>query len=198
MAATSTLNSRLRVLVAKTFRAEKLYKSIPDGQSERLTNLSALAQSANDIRAKEWQRTHYQLRVALNEVLSEGNSSALADTVLALRERFIARAKESADAVELGVESITDTAARHEFAHIFRLSVEMIRHKARAQASRVVAEELTAVLDSSTRGLDPAETARRISKRQEEREKAEEAQAVEMPSNVIPLKRRFAAGGRSR
>ncbi len=198
MAATSTLNSRLRVLVAKTFRAEKLYNSIPNGQGERFTNLSALAQSANDIRAKEWQRTHYQLRVALNEVLNEGNSSQLADTVLALRERFLARAKESADAVELGVESITDTAARHEFAHIFRLSVEMIRHKARAQASRIVADELTAVLDSSTRGLDQAETARRIEKRRAKQQSAEEIEPAEMPSNVIPLKRRFAAGGRSR
>ena len=197
MAAASTLNSRLRVLVAKTFRAEKLYNSIPNAQSERLTNVSALAQSANDIRAKEWQRTHYQLRVALNEVLNEGNSSTLVENIVALRERFHARAEESADAVELGVESITDTAARHEFAHIFRLSVDMIRHKARAQASRIVTEELTAVLESSGRSLNPEEALKRLEQHEVDRQAAKEVETP-MPSNVIPLRRRFAAGGRGR
>jgi hypothetical protein len=192
-----TLNSRLRVLVAKTFRAEKLYSSIPSTHGEKLTNVSVLAQTANDIRAKEWQRTHYQLRTALNEILSEGSSSTLTADIVALRQRFVDRATESGDAVEVGVDSIMDTAARHEFAHIFRLSVEMIRYKARAQASRVIAEELSAALDASGRGVDLGDAARKMTdERERQRAVAAEAaaQEVELPSNVIPLKRRFAVG----
>jgi hypothetical protein len=198
MTAAPTLNSRLRVLVAKTFRAEKLYSSIPSSQGEKLTNPSRLSQAANDIRAKEWQRSHYQLRSALNEILSEGSSANMTADIVALRQRFLDRAKESSDAVEQGVESTMDTVARHEFAAVFRFSVDLIKHKARAQASQVIAEELSSVLEASGRNVAVGEQSRSMAD-ERERERAlrkAAAAAAKIPSNVIPLKRRFAAGDR--
>ncbi|MFN8391952.1 MAG: hypothetical protein U0136_16805 [Bdellovibrionota bacterium] len=148
MTAGQTLNSRLRVLVAKAFRAEKLYSTVNNSRAERLTNMAALAEAASDIRAREWQRSHYQLRTALNDVLGLGNSSAIAREVVGLRDSFLRKSQEATQLVEKGADELVETARRHEFAHIFKISIELIRHKAQAQACKVIADELSSVLDA--------------------------------------------------
>ncbi|MCB0322786.1 MAG: hypothetical protein KDD69_04400 [Bdellovibrionales bacterium] len=209
MSAAPTLNSRLRVLIAKTFRAEKLYSAIPtahaeklfQGGGEQLLHAGAVAQLANDIRAKEWQQSHYRLRIALNDLLAEGSPATISKDLVALRERFLSRADESVKAIEEGTETLVENAERQEFAHIFKLSVELIRHKARAQASKVIADELTAVLDASGRGMPVGEQSQEVAREREAQRAQFEAQraARELeapPSNVIPLRRRFAMAGR--
>jgi len=202
MTAPATLNSRLRVLIAKTFRAEKLYSSIRNPRGEKLANVSTLAEMANDIRAKEWERCHYQLRVALNDILALGSNSAVLAEILQLRERFYQAAEESNSAVETGTETLLENIRRHEFAHSFRMSLELIRHKARAQARKVVTDELSAVLEASGRNMSAAQQYANNSRTVPEPEKqvqepSASAEAVAQPrSNVIPLKRRFVAGGR--
>jgi hypothetical protein len=203
MTAPATLNSRLRVLIAKTFRAEKLYSSIRHPRGEKLANVSTLAEMANDIRAKEWERCHYQLRVALNDILALGSNSAVLAEILQLRERFYQAAEESNTAVETGTETLLENIRRHEFAHSFRMSLELIRHKARAQASKVVTDELSAVLEASGRNPSAVQqyannrrTVPTPEKREEEPFAGAEEVAVQTRSNVIPLRRRFVAGGR--
>src|SRR6188508_750181 len=100
MTANPTLHSRLRVLVAKAFRAEKLYSTVNSSRAERLTNMAALAEAAGDIRAREWQRSHYQLRTSLNDVLGLGNSSAIVKEVVGLRDQFLRRSQEATSLVE--------------------------------------------------------------------------------------------------
>jgi hypothetical protein len=222
MTAGPTLNSRLRILVAKAFRAEKLYSTVNNSRTEntrteRLTNMGALAEAASDIRAREWQRSHYQLRTALNDVLSLGNTSAVAREVVALRETFLKRSEDAVQLVDKGAEELIDTARRHEFAHIFKISVELIRHKAQAQACKVIADELSAVLDAcnpnaklpeehSSKTLSRLPSSGKVPGRdsvvsnleqlQAKRSEIDNAAEQQQRSNVVPLKRRFALGNR--
>lgn len=204
-----TLNSRLRVLVAKAFRAEKLYSSVNSSRAERLTNLAVIAEAASDIRAREWQRTHYQLRTALNDILSIGNSGGIVKEVVGLRETFLKRSQESLSLVEKGAEDLIETTRRQEFAHIFKISAELIRLKAQAQACRAVADELSGVLEATSNGDVRAAVDSDINSRlirpQHGRpgfEEDDDAAAIEAEielqphSNVVQLKQR--AGSRKR
>ena len=190
MSSNPTLHSRLRVLVAKAFRAEKLYSTVNSSRAERLTNMASLAEAASDIRAREWQRSHYQLRTVLNDLLSLGNSSAIVKEVTILRDQFLHRANENLRLVEKGAEELVETAKRHEFAHIFKISVELIRHKAQSQACRVIADELGSVLEASNVNTDKILKAKETSFAAAQREEA----AVR--SNVVQLRQRVALGQR--
>lgn len=147
MSQRSTVNSRLRVLVAKAFRAEKLYASGNSARTERLSNPAAIAEAASEIRAKEWQRSHYQLRTSLNDILNIGNNSEVIKKILELREQFLARTADAINQLEKGINEIASAGRKHEFAHIFKISSELIRFKAQAQACKVIADELSSVLD---------------------------------------------------
>lgn len=215
MSSSPTLNSRIRVLVAKAFRAEKLYSSVNNAKGDRLSNLAVLAEAASEIRAKEWQRAHYQLRTSLNDILALGNNGLMAREVAILRERFVERANESGATVEEGAQELIDAARRHEFAHTFKLSLELIRRKAQAQASRVIADELGALLDSSGRLNSLAKDVQSVLEdrtsvhsqqghpRQDvplpaELEAPEPEVAVAGRTNVISLTGRLALGSRKR
>lgn len=197
MSSSPTLNSRIRVLVAKAFRAEKLYSSVNNTKGEKLSNLALLAEAASEIRAKEWQRAHYQLRTGLNDILALGNSAVMAREVSILRERFLERAHESGGTVEEGAEELIDAAKRHEFAHTFKLSLELIRRKALAQASRVIADELGALLDASGRMTAVPPDARSVREEREPEEQVE-PQPEAFRSNVISLTGRLALGSKKR
>ncbi|MBP9837951.1 MAG: hypothetical protein KBC84_04485 [Proteobacteria bacterium] len=149
MASRSTLNSRLRILVAKAFRAEKLYSTNNTSRSERLTNVSALNEAASEIRAKEWQKAHYYLRTSLNEILNVSNNSTVVQQVSILKNHFTAKAEEGMNLLDGYNSEAISAIKRNEYAHVFRLSIELIRVKAQIQASRVISDELTAVLDGS-------------------------------------------------
>jgi hypothetical protein len=218
MSATPTLNSRLRVLVAKAFKAEKLYASIRSPQPE--TSLpTSLGEMANDVRAKEWQRAHFQLRTALNDILSETSGAQLAAGVHMLRERFIEKANEGARFVDQGRVELADVAKRSEFAHGMKLCMELVRHNARSQAYSVLIEELSAILEGAGRmndkqpisaktvakppGVRPAansslEHDEQLLVKEPLVNSAVKNHAVNTPSNVVPFRRRVGVGGRSR
>lgn len=189
-----TLNSRLRVLVAKSFRAEKLYASLRSIEGAKFSAVSSLSEIANEVRAREWQRSYYELRTALNEILILGPQ--VAKELVHLRKRFNDRYLEDKAAVERGVENLRETVAREEFAHVLKLSVELIRHKARVQANKSVADELTAVLqasgfvNSSGEPLDAADAGERAERAVAVQPVDLESIDVQHPSNVIPLRRR--------
>lgn len=204
MSATPTLNSRLRVLVAKTFKAEKLYSSIRNSRADKLANVASLSDMANDIRAKEWQRAHYRLRASLNDILSLPTKSAIIAELLKVRESFLQKAVESEAAIEKNSGLIDETVRRFEFARSLKISVELIQEKACAQANRVISDELGALLDSSgaagpndyQAGEVSGNAVKIAAKMLPPSQFPEAASSSEMPSNVIPLKRRFAAGTR--
>lgn len=158
MSESPTLHSRLRVLVAKTYRAEKLFSSIQNSAEPKVKNLAFLSDVANDIRAREWRNSHHELRDALNDILTLGVPSEVSARVTALREEFTSRYGSDRRDIERGVIAINDTAQREEFAQVMRFSLELVRLKARAQVHKAIADELTAILSSSGR-LPAAERA---------------------------------------
>ena len=113
MASERTLNSRLRVLVAKTFRAEKLYGAIRN-KNDSLITAATLSEIANDIRAQEWQRSHFRLRSALNDALSLPNSQLVAEEVEKLQNHFASITRESTGIVEKGSAALIEDTQRQE------------------------------------------------------------------------------------
>ena len=142
-----TLNSRLRVVVAKAYRTEKLYSS-HNGRAEKLAGVAALTEAASELRGREWQRAYQHLRCCLNDLLSLGNMSVVAKDILALRDAYLAKADESAQIVKYGADELKETADRQEFAHSLRISSELVRRKAQVQVCRAIAQELTEILDA--------------------------------------------------
>ena len=190
MSSSPTLNSRLRVLVAKTFRAEKLYASVRNVEGGKFSTAAGLTEIANDVRAKEWQRCYYQLRQELNDLLSAGAPSLLAETIARLATEFKARAIESAEAINDGSQTLIEATKLHEFAKASKLSIELVKHKARTQAQTAIAEELFAVLHASGRSKEPSKDEAFVpGMERAERRAAEMQEAIEQASNVIPLRR---------
>ncbi len=164
MSAGPTLNSRLRVLVAKAYKAEKLYASIrnqPGGEprvekpsehsgEKGVSGSATLSVFANDVRAKEWQRSHFQLRTALNEILAESAGARTIQELLELRDRFGSKAAECTALVERETGELLEIARRKEFAHCLKLALDLVRHNARAQAYSVIVSELNGILDSTS------------------------------------------------
>ena len=188
-----TLSSRLRVLVAKTYRAERLYGSIRSPQNSAHHSAAAISQTANDIRAREWQRSHNELRTSLNTLIAQGgSSSALIKQVSVLREQFRAQEEQSRRSIESGSANLKESTRRQEFAAVFKQAAELIRHKARAHANRVIADELKALIETSGYSVKAPKSNTLLLERFSARTRKAElrANAENSKSNVVPLHRR--------
>ncbi|MCC6952831.1 MAG: hypothetical protein IT290_01800 [Deltaproteobacteria bacterium] len=157
MAENQTLHSRLRVLVAKTYRAEKLFASIRNTSDVRSLNFSFISDLANDLRSREWQNAHHELRDRLNDILALGAGSVVIEKIEVLREEFLAKHRSEKRDVERGLGAVTESGAREEFAQMLRFSLELIRLKARAQVYKAIADELSGILVASGRRLATTE-----------------------------------------
>lgn len=155
----STLTSKIRVLVARTYKAEKLYASmrgmrdVSTAEAERV-----LGQMSNDVRSREWQGAHQELRHRLNEILRLGGSQR----TMALQElgnvyqSFIRRLRESELALQHGTGVVTESAKRLEYSVVLKMAFELVRHKARAQACQAIVDELESVLNLAGKRQSPA------------------------------------------
>lgn len=195
MTTPATLNSRLRVLIAKAYRAEKLYSSIRHTQGN---DTPSVVELANDIRAREWQRAYGHLRGTLNDILLLGSPAAVSDQIHGLYRQFRRLSEESFRAVEQETTNLVETVKRHEFARCLKLSMELIRSKARAQAHKVIADELHAALQLNEKSTVVEDDQRGV-EAEEELLQADVAnlgfvsQTSSRPrgkkSNVVPLRR---------
>ncbi len=161
MAEKATLHSRLRVLVARTFKAEKLYASMQRKSSPSFPGPAALSELANDIRAKEWQRIHAELRGAINDILENCPVGQVGTKVNQLKDEFLLLAKNSSQDFSENLESLLEAAKKEEFTRTAKKSMELVRFKARLQAAQAVSEELTGILNlcgKSREGEVPEET----------------------------------------
>ena len=153
MASTSTISSRLRKLVAKVFHAEKLYSSVAGTSVLKSTLLSEIT---NDLRAREWSKTHSELRQALNGILSEGgDSAAYRRRVVALRGSFLNRLKDIESLAARETELLQKSLDRRSYSHLLKISITLNRLKARAQSVNAIVQELSSVLGPGAAPLDP-------------------------------------------
>lgn len=196
MTNSTTLHSRLRMLVAKTFRAEKLYSSLRKPRNVDTVNISDLA---NDLRAREWERAHAQFRTALNSALELPSQTALFQRVSALYHKFHNISEECSEKAKTDRDRLIETAEREEFAHSLKLSLELVRIKARAQAHKVISDELSSIIqlahrassfardDSEASASLPVNIAATPAEQEEVSEETPSRLAVN--SNVIPFRR---------
>jgi len=192
MSDSPTINSRLRVLIAKTFRAEKLYSSLRKPQSQTPANNSQLSEMANELRAREWQRAHTKLRTNLNDILDIKHTNKVATEVLKLKEFFQIESDKCNAALDQSLKLLVDSAKREEFVHSLKVSFELIRLKARMQASHAISEELSAILGASGKqGKTPISDSPQVLIKSEKPLGEDLDEVVEDYSNVIPLKKRF-------
>ena len=195
MSNSATLNSRLRVLVAKAFRAEKLYGAAKASkQIESHATQTVVSDVAQQLRAKEWQKSHYELRVSLNNILSLGNSKEQAQQLMLLKSCYETRSKEHSAVVKKLADNLKETVERQEFAHVLKITLELIRLKAIAQSSKVICEELHAVLNRSGRNTELS--AEMLEKLSEESATADQSDEYIVPENVVSLAERRAVRGR--
>ncbi len=190
----ATLNSRLRVLIAKTFRAEKLYSSLRKQPAPNATSSTQLSEMANELRAKEWQKTHTKLRTTLNDILDLKNSTKMVSEVARLKDFFQAESDKCNSSLDESLDLLVDSSKREEFVHSLKLSFELIRIKARMQATHAIAEELNAILNAcGKRGKTPLEDSPQVFIQSDQAlgEDLDEVQEEDFSSNVIPLRKRF-------
>jgi hypothetical protein len=192
--------------VAKSYKAEKLYSSLRSDFSfqspetlNRIVSATGIGEIANDIRAREWQRCHNDLRNALNKILSDsplyGNeisatsrTSAQQRALAGLLAEFRSCYDEERKFVDQSIDTLLEAGKREEFGHVLKLSLELIRAKSRAQAAKAVADELNSVLQLSNSPVlkNPQDA---ISPSQIKAAQPQE-QIDELPRNVIPLRRK--------
>jgi len=206
MSKNQTFNSRIRLLVAKSFKAEKLYCSLRSDFSfqnpetlNKIISSTGIGEIANDIRAREWQRCHNDLRIALNKILSDAplhgaeitstsrvsaQQRALAGLLAEFRSCYDAERKF----VDESVDTLFEAGKREEFGHVLKLSLELIRAKSRAQAAKAVADELNSVLQVSNALVlkNPSEAIPLPRNGTNPVASTEQ----ELPTNVIPLRRK--------
>lgn len=208
-----TLNSRVRVLIAKTFKAERLFSSIVNVPGAPIAGAALVSDLANDIRSKEWQKSHAHLRTCLNNLIESSPPAKLGSELALLHKQFADRAAEGALVCERGTASLIDAGKKHEFAHVMKISFELMRAKAKAQANSVIADELSALLSASGRAgeLAKAELTAGLSKVSDaqaytslessgQQDAASETNALELAapatSNVISFEQRRANAGK--
>ena len=189
MSESSTLNSRLRVLVAKTFRAEKLYSSMKNSSVGDISESSRVSELANYVRADVWQCAHTKLRKGLNDILAGTKKVEVLDRIEELTIHFESIANNSKRLLAKVKVALADMVQRDEYAHAMKLSLELVRIKAQMQANQIIADELTSVIQSSRHGETKPVDTNDFS--------FEEANGLmdEKPSSkVIPFKRRAILG----
>lgn len=187
----NTLNSRIKILIARTYKAEKLFTNVRLGEEgeiksnsfEQLNNdeinatksNSPAALVANDIRAKEWQRAHSELRNALNIMVANNSGSKLVEQVVDLKNQFELGLKTFIKDLDARKLEVVHFIERNEFATALKGSIECIKLNARIQAFRVILNELSHLVVYKER-LKTGEQDQSASK--------------VLPDNVIPFKRR--------
>ena len=193
MATNLTITSRLRVLIAKAFRAEQLYSSM---RHARPTRPDLLTELAHDTRSAVWQRAYAQLRTTLNDIVASATPGNIAQRVIELRQQCESRVREASMVVDRINERLIESAERHEFAHVMKLALELVEFKAHTQAQQVISDELSEILQSVGRNVATAEVSEGAASAQQQDEELLRAFREAAKSNVIPLRPRVASGTR--
>ena len=143
-----SINSKVRVLIARTFHTEKLYAAMGNVR-DGIVSMPSVQAIADEVRGKEWQIAHQTLRTKLNEIvrLSSANAIKLALSDLYQKARGLASASEAAMVVSQ--KSLEEMNSRGENVQVLKLALEVIKLKARFQSYSAVADELEGVIGKS-------------------------------------------------
>ena len=185
-----TLKSKLRVLVAKTYRAERMYSSMRNSSGASLPAINSIV---NEVRAREWQLANEQLRRTVSELIKLSNTTLIANELEALLESYNSRIESSRLAMSDGSQELNSSLERDEFVDLFKGSLELVRLKARVQSLSVVLDEITVLLESC--GRSTKRKARFLNK---QASLSETATSDGSQNNVIDFQRLLASQKQSR
>lgn len=99
---------------------------------------------SNDIKARQWQDAHIELRQKLNEVLRISERKTAIDEMLVIRSLFYGRLTESEDVIANSDSIIFSAVKREDYGCVMQTALELSRHKARLQTYKVIVDELDA------------------------------------------------------
>ncbi len=222
----SSLHAKLKILVAKLYKAEKLYASMrrhpastytassgasrlsPGGKTHgKVSSLSGahpkdsskdstftsgiLIEHANEIRSLEWYEVHHSFRVQLNDILSRGSTSNLSLELNNLWHDFCADFSLAESYLKEARALAYDSMEKEEYAHLLKLSSDLVKRKSRIQALKVIHDELEVLISHDKKQKSSFEFP--VKSNYENSTHGGIPQPEETaptPSNVIPLRRR--------
>jgi hypothetical protein len=225
----SSLYAKLKILVAKLYKAEKLYASMRrpplasrhdnnhsgasrlPASSRKISTLSGsdpkdsakdssfasglLIEHANEIRSLEWFEVHHSFRVQLNDILSRGNTQNLGIELNNLWHEFCSEFSLAEEYLNESRSLAYDSMEKEEFAHLLKLSSDLIKRKARLQALKVIHDELEVLIHhdrkhKSSLDMFPAVASHDSQIHDTTEPEKDPETPPSIPSNVIPLRRR--------
>jgi len=142
-----TVNSKLRVLIAKTYKAEKLFLSMKSSSSAGFEH-KKLIELANNVRADVWGHIHSDLRKSLNAIVNSDSSVNVTNEINRLKSSFRAVIEEKNRQLEKTKQMLFEMGTRSEFIHTMKLSLELVRLKATIQANQTIIDELNNIINS--------------------------------------------------
>ena len=143
-----TVNSKLRVLIAKTYKAEKLFLSMKSSFSAGFEN-QKLIELANNVRAEVWGNIHSDLRKSLNSIVNSESSTSVVTEINKLKSSFRSVIEERNRQLEKTKQMLFEMGARGEFIHTLKLSLELVKLKATIQANQTIIDELNNIINGS-------------------------------------------------
>ena len=156
MPITPTVNSKLRVLIAKTYKAEKLFLSMKSSSSAGFEN-KKLIELANNVRADVWGHIHCDLRKSLNTIVNSESSISVVNEINKLKGSFRSVIEEKNRQMEKTKQMLFEMGARGEFIHTLKLSLELVKLKATIQANQTIIDELNNISNNSASPEDAPE-----------------------------------------
>lgn len=220
----SSLHAKLKILVAKLYKAEKLYASMrrPLSGNNKISGASRLGslntsnksqinlagnipvkklddsnfssgiliEHANEIRSLEWYDVHHTFRVQLNDILSRGNTPNLSLELNSLWHSFCKDFTLAETYIKETKSLALDAMQKEEYAHLLKLSSDLVKRKARIQALKVINDELEALISFDKKIKGSFEFAPNQSPSAESNLSSSKTNDNSAPSNVIPLRRR--------
>lgn len=141
----SNLSTKLRALVARSFKAEKLYSS---SAKEAEGSLEARSM-ATEVKAKEWGIQYNKLRVALNRMIREVPASEMTKSVYELSLDSAQTVSECDYATTRLKMEVPVASKKQEYSRLMSLSKQLLQVSARRQAAHSIHEELVSILESS-------------------------------------------------
>ena len=145
MSGTHTINSKLRVLIAKTYQAEKLFLSMKSSGPAGFEN-KKLIELANNVRAEVWGNIHSDLRKSLNTIVGNDSQASVIAEVNKLKNSFRSVIDEKNRQLEKTKQVLLEMGERGEFFHTLKSSLELVRLKATIQANRTIIEQLNNII----------------------------------------------------
>ena len=139
----STLHSKLNVVIARTSRAENLYDSLSPSAAKASTQLKSLTTGAS---ANIWKKLNANFRSELNNLVRISRTGPLLENLTMLYESYYSQINEVERSIAIKTEALNIALSRQEYAKVLLNTVSLIEYKSKLEALRLITDELAALI----------------------------------------------------